>query len=97
MHPCSPIPTLFKKQNFVLSQSPQNVGILGSRIPRKDLESEEGLSINGLCGSLKGYWTPSRANEATSKASDVASEAIEVASKDMEQTSDTNEALTMFY
>jgi hypothetical protein len=28
-------------------QSPQNVGILGSRIPRKVLESEEGSSLKG--------------------------------------------------
>ena len=30
-----------------LGQSPQNVGILGSRIPRKGLESEEGLRLKG--------------------------------------------------
>jgi hypothetical protein len=44
-------------------QSPQNVEILGSRIPRKVSESEEGLSLDSLFassegkwGSLKGWW-----------------------------------------
>jgi hypothetical protein len=37
-------------------QSPQNVGILGSRIPRKDLEFVEGLSLKGLWGNHKGSW-----------------------------------------
>ena len=38
------------------AQSPQNVRILGSRIPRKVLESEGGLSLKSFWESIKGYW-----------------------------------------
>ena len=56
-------------------QTPLNVGILGSRIPRKVLESEEGLRLKG--------------NEAALRSTESASTSTGVASKDIEQSSDT--------
>ena len=52
-------------------QSPQNIRILGSRIPRKVVQFEEGLSLKGSRGNLKDKWatTPS-INEASSKVMD---------------------------
>ena len=59
----------FLHKNFYpWRQSPQNVGILGSRIPRKVLESEEGLS--------------SKANELASRADESALKATPEALKE---------------
>ena len=68
------------------TQSPQNVGILGSRIPRKGLESEEALSLRGLWGILKG-------KSESHKGLRVRLSGLQATSENIEQLFNTNDVL----